>query len=58
MIKKNKRLTHLILYTNELTDYGIELLIDAIEIYNTTIEMLDLSFNKFLTDSAIDNLLH
>lgn len=57
MIKTNKILTCLKLYENEITDGGIQILADAIEKHNTTIEVLHLFKNKLLTDSSVDSLL-
>ena len=57
MIKTNKILTCLKLYQNEITDGGIQILADAIEKHNTTIEVLDLFENKLLTDLSVDSLL-
>ena len=58
MIKTNKTLTHLDLHGNEITDDGVRLLTKTIESSNRIIELLDLSENKFLTDSSIDSLIH
>ncbi len=46
IIKKNKTWTHVLLYMNGLPDYGNQLLINAVENYNTTIEM-SISLYKF-----------
>ncbi|CAF3665735.1 unnamed protein product, partial [Rotaria sp. Silwood1] len=57
MLKTNKILTHLNLGENEINDHGVQILSDAIENYNTTIQSLDISSNKLLTDESIDYLL-
>ena len=57
MIKINKTLTHLYIGENNINDYGVQLLTDAIQNSNTSIKYLDLSSNKLLTDESIDSLI-
>lgn len=57
MLKTNKTLTLLYLTHNEITDEGISILANAIQNYNTTIELLHLSENKLITDLSVDHFL-
>jgi Ran GTPase-activating protein (RanGAP) involved in mRNA processing and transport len=57
MMKINKTLTDLFLNDNEITDDGVEILTDAIQNHNTTIQSLYLSGNKLLTDISVDYLV-
>jgi len=57
MIKTNKTLTQLDLCSNEISDEGIRLLTNAMEISNSTIEMLWLTSNKLLTDKSVDSII-
>lgn len=53
MLKTNRTITQLCLQKNQVTDRGIQLLLDAIELYSIGIQELDLSSNTLVTDSSV-----
>ena len=54
MLKVNRTITQLCLQKNQITDRGVQLLLDAMEIYSAHIQELDLSGNTFVTDSSVN----
>jgi Ran GTPase-activating protein (RanGAP) involved in mRNA processing and transport len=57
MIRTNRTLTDLYLQQNAISDEGVQILANAIENHNATIEYLSLESNKLLTDLSVDFLL-
>jgi Ran GTPase-activating protein (RanGAP) involved in mRNA processing and transport len=57
MLKTNKILTFLRLSHNSISDQGIELLADALTHHNNSLESIDISSNKLVTDLSIDYLV-
>ena len=56
-MKNNDTITNLYLSGNQFTDDGIELLMKSIETSNKTLEQLDLSKQKFLSDRSIQSII-
>lgn len=57
LMKNNDTITNLYLSGNQFTDDGIELLMKSIETSNKTLEQLDLSKQKFLSDRSIQSII-
>ena len=57
MLQSNATLLWLYLGENQISDDGVRMLAEAISNGNTTLEMLVLSSNKYLTDRSVDHLL-
>jgi hypothetical protein len=57
MLKTNKILTFLRLSHNSISDRGIQLLADALTHHNNSLESIDISSNKLITDLSIDYLV-
>ena len=57
MLQTNATLLWLYLGENQISDDGVRMLAGALTNGNTTLEMLVLSSNKFLTDRSVDYLL-
>ncbi|CAF1119457.1 unnamed protein product [Adineta steineri] len=57
MLKVNDKLTELQLANNEIGDEGVRQLANILIDYNTTLKVLNLSNNIFITDSSLDYLL-
>jgi len=57
MLKTNRTLTQLFLSTNEISDEGVAMLANALQNHNNTLEYLDLSGNKRMTDLSADFLI-
>lgn len=53
MLKTNRTLTHLWLHENHITDRGAQLLAEVLARHNWTLEFLELSSNKLLSDLSI-----
>ncbi|CAF5164633.1 unnamed protein product [Rotaria magnacalcarata] len=54
MLKTNTKLIFLRLSKNAISDQGVQLLADALSRYNKTLESIDISSNKFVTDRSIN----
>jgi hypothetical protein len=57
MLKKNKTLIWLHLGRNKISDQGIHLLANVLINHNDTLRVLDLSYNKLITDSSVNSLV-
>ncbi|CAF3674452.1 unnamed protein product [Rotaria socialis] len=54
MLKTNTKLIFLRLSNNAISDQGVQLLADALSRHNKTLESIDISSNKFVTDRSIN----
>ncbi|CAF1458530.1 unnamed protein product [Adineta steineri] len=57
MLKRNKTLIYLSLSANELGDEGIAILSNAVQNHNNTLEFLDLSYIKWMTELSLEFLV-
>lgn len=57
MLKTNTNLRRLILSENQIGDNGVNVLATSLETGNTSLEVLDLSANRRITDESIDPLV-
>ncbi|CAF2589720.1 unnamed protein product [Rotaria sp. Silwood2] len=57
MLKTNKTITLLGLGFNRIGNRGVRLLTSAITCYNETLQWLDLSSNKLITDACVNDLI-
>jgi Ran GTPase-activating protein (RanGAP) involved in mRNA processing and transport len=57
MLKTNRTLTHMFLSNNEISDEGIAMLTNALQNHNNTLQTLDLSYNKRMTNLSADFLI-
>ncbi|UJR07523.1 hypothetical protein I4U23_011811 [Adineta vaga] len=57
LLQKNPSLTLLALPQTGITDYGVRLLADVLCEFNLSLEKLDISFNRFITDQSLEALL-
>ena len=57
MLKTNSSLIWLGLHTNSIGDRGMEALVDTLTRDNKNLEVLDLCFNKSITDKCVESLI-
>ncbi|CAF4243551.1 unnamed protein product, partial [Adineta steineri] len=57
LLKITTNLTWLGLHTNDIGDQGIELLVNTLAYHNRHLQVLDLCFNKSVTDKSVESLI-